>query len=606
MFDISTVTLDNFRSFKGHHTWVLPQDPGLCFLTGRNDDNSLLIRNGAGKSTLLESIVWCLYDKTSRGLKATDIVTWGCKKASVTVELCINATWYKITRTRNPNVLTVNGVVCDTVVNLIRLSYEEFLYSVIFSQFNDTFFDLSSANKLALFSKIMKLDIWLELSQQAADEAKGIELKKNNLSFDISRLEGRQITINESIEILKEKALNWDADKQRNLKAYQQGTDSYLLELARLDTSVKDICNKLKPLDYKIEELNKRIDKAASELLPMEEVYQELLDESIKSQCEIDNLNRILEQLSGLDAKCPTCWQKVDEVHLVTEKAKLEAQISNLKKNQSEIDTDRHQVDKNTYDLSKNLENYSASIRSTTEVKEVNERKLRSLETEIRQVEFELKKLKEHFEKEKSSKNEYQGMLEDKIAELGKSQDDIQLNQDKIHKLNEQYEAVNYWVSGFKKLRLLVIEETLRSLEIEINNSLESLGLVNWKVQFDIERENKSGGVTKGFVVFIQPPNQESVRWEAYSGGETQLLRLAGALGLSNLIMERAGLNNLLEIYDEPSSHVSNVNALVQTLHNRANSLGKKVILVDHSAIEYPFDSEVLVVKDENGSRIEV
>ena len=71
---------------------------------------------------------------------------------------------------------------------------------------------------------------------------------------------------------------------------------------------------------------------------------------------------------------------------------------------------------------------------------------------------------------------------------------------------------------------------------------------MDWRIEFDVERETKAGGISKGFVVFVHPSDKaDPVRFEAYSGGETQRLRMAGDLGLANLIMERAGLTNTLE-----------------------------------------------------------
>src|SRR5262249_53537660 len=149
---------------------------------------------------------------------------------------------------------------------------------------------------------------------------------------------------------------------------------------------------------------------------------------------------------------------------------------------------------------------------------------------------------------------------------------------------------------------LFIIEETLRSLELEVNNSLASLGLVDWQVEFDIERENKSGTITKGFSVFIRcPSHPEPVRWESWSGGETQRLQLAGDFGLANLIMMQAGLTNAIEFYDEPSDHLSDEGLadLSETLHQRATTDNKCIFLVDHRMPDFgDFAGVYTVTKD--------
>jgi DNA repair exonuclease SbcCD ATPase subunit len=109
-----------------------------------------------------------------------------------------------------------------------------------------------------------------------------------------------------------------------------------------------------------------------------------------------------------------------------------------------------------------------------------------------------------------------------------------------------------------------------------------------WQVTFDIERENKSGGVTKGFTTFVKSPGiTEQVRWENWSGGETQRLQLAGDLGLANLIMQQLGLTNTIEFWDEPSTHLSpeGLADLATLLNERALSEGKRIWIVDHTAM---------------------
>ena len=171
--------------------------------------------------------------------------------------------------------------------------------------------------------------------------------------------------------------------------------------------------------------------------------------------------------------------------------------------------------------------------------------------------------------------NPYTQLLADKGAAIAKAQASSKALKAEIKQLDEDYAAVSYWVGGFKRVRLSIIEETIKQLELEVNNSLASLGLSSWEVEFDVERENKSGGVTKGFIALVHPPGHKApVKFEAWSGGITQRLRLAGDLGLSNLIMERAGLRSTIEFFDEPSRHLSQEGKLdlAETLNQRAIS----------------------------------
>ena len=146
MFDIESVELENFRSFHGKHTFTLPTDPGLYLITGKNEIEPRLGANGIGKSTLLDAIYWCLYGRTTRGLKAGDVVSWDEKSCRVSVLLGTTL----ITRTQNPNSLIVKGIPIsqEALQALLRLGPEAFTYAIMLPQFGDSFFDLPPAAKL--------------------------------------------------------------------------------------------------------------------------------------------------------------------------------------------------------------------------------------------------------------------------------------------------------------------------------------------------------------------------------------------------------------------------------------------------------------------------
>jgi len=179
VFDIHSITFENFRSYSGKHKFDFPTEAGLYFLTGDNQLEPKLGSNGAGKSTLLDAIYWCLYGKTLRGLKSSDVVTWGKKSCTVTLSLVCGHVTVHITRTQNPNSLELDGKPVDQadLEKYIGLGDEAFTYSVILPQFGQSFFELTPANKLTLFSQIMGLDYWLECSQKAALETTALEQK---------------------------------------------------------------------------------------------------------------------------------------------------------------------------------------------------------------------------------------------------------------------------------------------------------------------------------------------------------------------------------------------------------------------------------------------
>jgi len=164
------------------------------------------------------------------------------------------------------------------------------------------------------------------------------------------------------------------------------------------------------------------------------------------------------------------------------------------------------------------------------------------------------------------------------------------------------------WSRNFKEIRLQLISEALDQLEIEANNEIMALGLVNWELQFDVDRETKSGNLSRGFTVnVLSPHNDEPVPWESWSGGEAQRLRIGAQAGLSNLIRDRTGADIPLEIWDEPTQGLSKegVLDLMDCLAARARREDRQVWVVDHSELGYGgFDGIATIVKTDQGSHI--
>jgi DNA repair exonuclease SbcCD ATPase subunit len=228
---------------------------------------------------------------------------------------------------------------------------------------------------------------------------------------------------------------------------------------------------------------------------------------------------------------------------------------------------------------------------------------------EKKTVRLKAEEVKRRLDKAKSQDNPYAEMIKGKVQERLALKAKLAADQQELDEIEAKHVAVSYWVGGFKRLRLFIVETALQQLELEVNNNLASLGLTDWRVEFDVEREKKAGGVTRGFVVLIYVPGEKQpILWEEFSGGEVQRLRLAGDLGLANLIMQRAGLDNQVEIFDEPSEHMSEEGLLdlAETLDSRALTTGKRILLVDHRLINYNFAGRITAIKDKSGSRLVV
>lgn len=99
----------------------------------------------------------------------------------------------------------------------------------------------------------------------------------------------------------------------------------------------------------------------------------------------------------------------------------------------------------------------------------------------------------------------------------------------------------------------------------------------------------------------------EPVNWNAWSGGESQRLRLAGSLGIADLITSRCPYVPTFEVFDEPSSYLSEagITSLLDILADRARLMNKQIFLIDHRRLDSTkFDGVISVVKTHDGVEV--
>lgn len=233
---------------------------------------------------------------------------------------------------------------------------------------------------------------------------------------------------------------------------------------------------------------------------------------------------------------------------------------------------------------------------------------LSTAQRELADVEHQLDRLEQQSEDVEQEVNPHAAAV--RLAEQASKtlRDDLYRVEGELRELRERYDLLALWTKGFKELRLKEIDLTLVQFEIEVNNALNALGLPDWMLAFAVDKESAKGKVSRGFNVSVYSPDQQRpVPWEAYSGGEGQRLRVAGNMGLGDLIRDRSGCGLDLEVWDEPTNWMSpqGVDDLLQGLATRAREKRRQVWIVDHRSFTFGgFAGEALVIKGKDGTRI--
>jgi len=259
-------------------------------------------------------------------------------------------------------------------------------------------------------------------------------------------------------------------------------------------------------------------------------------------------------------------------------------------------------------EIMKRISEYEIEIANIEKLKKIKENEILSQDRKISSLEIDINSIKKEINKISSSVNPYEDLLEKAVDELEKLQKTIENEEAKLIEIQQKISALEFWIKGFKDIRFVIIEDILANLEIQVNNYIKELGLSGWSITFDVEKDTKSGTITKGFHVFIKSPNNDAeVPWEAWSGGENQRLKLAGTLGISDLIMQSNGLGCNIMVLDEPTKHLSKkgIQNLLKLLYEYSQDYKKQIWIIDHHSLDFGNVEKVYtIVKDEEGSRI--
>jgi DNA repair exonuclease SbcCD ATPase subunit len=602
--EFASAVIIAFKAFKRKQTFAL-NGLGVVHVIGENRVTVSLDANGASKSTLWDAICWCLYGKTPFGLGTNDIKPWLGGNPSVTVLIVADGREYLCQRVTSPkNLFTVNGEERADISEILPISFKLFISTILLPQGKDLFFDLQPKDKMALISEACDLERWDLRSLAASKAADAIDVMVNQFLEEQRHEEGALAELERTIDDVKIKSRAW-GDKAA---ARVQVSKKALLDLEkRYERLTNELGSAVLAEDGALTEL-RASENRASDLGREGLVAMGRLD-TLKARC--NTLNNLIddaeEELANLSTarECPMCGQPVKVADLVGHRQHL------TRKSEGAAAELKAKTKERKVAVRDGEAIYASLEQSNIEAKQFRQKANEATDI-ITRLRPEVESLKREISDAKKVKEEINPHLET-LKTLGGRRKQLKENLEDINEdiADTQAKAARarYWVKAFKDIKLQLIEEVLQELELTTNSMIEEVGLVDWEVHCDIEKETKKGTTQRLINIEISSPESRGklVKWESYSGGERQRLRLIGSLALSDVLLARIGVDTNLEILDEPSVYWSlgGVRGLSEFLAYRAREREKTIFYVDHSAVESPHFSEVMrVIKEDDGAYI--
>lgn len=623
--ELIELNIKNFRSIKEDvRLRFNHRNPGVYLITGQNKENPALGSNGVGKSTLFEALHWLLYGRTSRNIKGTDIANWDNKKSSTKVLLLVKhgeeMRW--IRRMTKPNRLEISNyfkvtpktykwttVSNQELIELVGLTPIEFQNSVVIPQFGNMLLDLGATQKTELFSQILSLQVWDEAKVRAKEKSKKLTWEcdaahaattaahrtfansqseasdaRSSVKYHIGRLRG----VLDNIEEFNKTPTSVKALEQEKVELISKHTRCVTISNT-LDEKLKDIRSLLREEHEKYNALS-----------------FEYKNHKAQHQATHQRLNTLTSLKSG--AKCSVCNSVMDASHLTKEKKALTSELNVIQKemdavNRKLLSVAAHYKDRE--DRERTIQDRIQTIRDTMNVLY---RATSSLDSKL---EYAHTKRNQLTTAEATARADLKNALVfEKNLRAARKRDERNVEEVKAKQaaLEASRGYVDFWIKGFESIRLKILYEVLEAFQFKTNQYLTELGLPEFTVTYNIEKEGKTGTISQGFYVEVSTTGSlDKTPFEGFSGGECERVKIAAAMALIDVVTARKATNFNIEVWDEPCKYLSQdgMDAFISSLSNRAKELNKRIFLIDHNNIAHgSFTGYIMVSKTSSDTHL--
>ena len=611
------VKLNNFLSYKEAELRL--DRNGFILVNGENKnptDNSL--SNGCGKSSLFNAIAWCLTGQTTSGIKDVSNIYLN-ETTSVEVDFNINDTKYKVVRTKNPSNIKIyiNGE--DKSGKGIRDGEQllaEYIPSLTSTLINSViilgqglpqrFTANTPAGRKETLEKLSNSDFMIaEIKDRIARRKTYLNTEIRNIEDNKLKLETELNLNNQSIEKTEEDINNLLAenikDKEIKLEEEQYNLGQKKLERDRLSEKLTEEEDEVGQIEYNHSELLSnnldKVDEFKSKLTNTDE----LLNEVNELNSEIKVKEQELEKLKNIKDTCPTCGQKLPDVHVV-DTTSLEQEIGELT---HIFDVKRAELDRIIEEKHELINNFKEQL--SIEVKEheellnkakfslVNKRNtLKSIEREVQDLEISTNSLQLEIDNYENKLNSLKKELDNLKVSVNNSKEEYQRLDVELINKQEHLAVINKMESLVKRdFRTFLLSNVIEYL----NNKCQEYSQVVFNTTELVISQDKNN-------ISIKYAEKE---YETLSGGEKQKVDVIIQLAIRDMLRTYLDFSSNILVLDEITDSLDIVGAsqLLNLITTKVTDVEAIYIISHHTDFEIPIDDEILIVKESDSfSRI--
>lgn len=607
------IELRNFLSYK--EATLEFNQKGFIQVVGKNktvEDGFESLKspgsNGAGKSSIFSAIVWVLTGQTASGVKDVQNI-FTDESCEVTLDFNLDDKHLIVKRTKSPSKLEV-------VVNGENVSGKGIRDSeIILEKY------LGLVNSHVINSVIvLGQGLPYRLTNYSPSGRKEVLEKLSNSDFMIEDLKTR-VTNRESI--LKEEKQNLE-NKLISLKAGEEIKNNLInqltIKLSDLEKLDLDELNKvvyknsqvilsnnqtLAKLSEGFDELERQRENVQIELNKLLSQKVELIDLSKLNEALVEKRTLLtskqaeLKRLSEIRTVCPTCNQTLPHTHK-PDTTPLREEIEKITKDGKEL---RKEFDK------LNLE---------------NENRTKVFEENVRKDKLELNNHLSGITKEIQEKRLLSTNLQNEVNKLVLENSNL-TNQ--INNFEKESAFIKKEITQLKE-ELISIKKEKGIIEKEVDEKLNSLGVIT-KMQTLLKRDFR-GILLQNVLDYLQERlddysmrvnktkklkieldgNNLNIKYntkvyESLSGGEKTKVDIMLQLAIRDLLINQFSFNSNILVIDEITDFLDEKSA--ESIYNLFSSINvDSIFIISHRKdFNFPVDNQLVVVKEDNFSRIE-
>ena len=609
------VILHNFLSFGDAEVDL--NDSSYTLVSGINNCKLDLAKsNGSGKSSLWESIIWVLTGDTIRGTK--DVINrYGKDGTYVELTFKIDKNDYKIIRYKDYSNIGTNlklyinnedksGKGIRDTEKLLQEYLPDINSSLLGSVIilgqglPQRFTNNTPAGRKEVLEKLSKSDFMID------DIKNKLTTRKISLQNTLRLFEDTILELTSKQDVYQTRLNNLNQEKDLLIP---EDFDSIINDLNNkiLDNEniIKSLSNDISDKNLsitlnksKIKDIEKEFELVKSNLISKFNIdFQPLIKEETNIQVEIKSLNQEITRLESIKDICPTCGQKLPNVHKV-DTTDLKNKLANYNQKFEDIQKSKKlQQEKNDEEYDEVSSKYKNQLDDLDKEYDLINNELSKLNTQYKDVNTILYNTKLELDKVKIKKDNYDNKIKTIDKDIKDTAEEIKNINDKILYNNIEKDNIEARLNIVNKMLTIATRDFRGFLLSEVIKFINQKAKEYCKEIFDTEEiEFRLDGNN----IFIGYCGKQ---YENLSGGEKQKIDLIIQFSIRDMLTRYLDFSSNILVLDEIFDNLDSIGCqkVLNLISNKLTDISSIYIITHHSDIDIPADNELIVLKDENG-----